>query len=344
MPKDIDWNNLDFSYKKTDYRYVAKYKDGKWNEGEITEDNKFTLCESAAVFHYGQACFEGLKAFRTQSDDIVLFRPDRNAKRMNKSAKRIMMPEIPEQMFLDACEKVVKANSDWVPPFGSGASLYLRPFIIATGNQLAVKPSDEYIFCVFCTPVGSYFPNGMKPANFIVTEYDRAAPNGTGTVKVGGNYAASMIAHEEATRQGFADCLYLDAKEHKYIDEAGAANFFAITNNNKFITPKSESILPSITKDSLIYLAKNRLGLEVEERNIPISEIDDFSEAGACGTAAVVSPIGGISYHGELKTFYGDGKEVGPVTKKLYNLLTGIQRGEIEAPEGWIIKIPTSSP
>ncbi|KMT21143.1 branched-chain amino acid aminotransferase [Clostridium cylindrosporum] len=335
---NIDWNNLGFSYIKTDYRYVSIWKDGKWDDGKLTEDNTLTISEASTALHYGQQCFEGLKAYRTKDGKIQLFRPDENAKRMKKSCDRLLMPEVPVEKFIDACMQVVKANSHFVPPYESGATLYLRPFVIGVGDNIGVKAAPEYIFSVFCVPVGPYFKNGLAPVNFITSDYDRAAPYGTGAAKVGGNYAASLLSHEKAAEKGFSDCIYLDPATHTKIEEVGSANFFGITKDNKFITPKSPSILPSITKYSLMHIAKEYLGLEVEEADVPIDNMDIFSETGACGTAAVITPIGGIQHQGNLHVFYSE-TEVGPVTKKLYETLCGIQFGDVEAPEGWIYEV-----
>ncbi|NFH49071.1 branched-chain amino acid aminotransferase, partial [Clostridium sporogenes] len=297
---NIDWKSLGFDYIKTDFRYISKWKDGKWDEGQLVEDNMISINESSTALHYGQQCFEGLKAYRTKDNKIQLFRPDRNAERMQDSCKRILMPEVPTEKFIDACIKVVKANEHYVPPYGSGATLYLRPFVIGVGDNIGVKPAQEYIFSVFCIPVGPYFKGGMVPVNFTIADYDRAAPYGTGAVKVGGNYAGSLYPHELAVKKGFADCIYLDPATHTKIEEVGAANFFGITKDNKFITPKSPSILPSITKYSLLHIAKEYLKMEVEERDVLIDNLDEFKEAGACGTAAVITPIGGIEYKGKL--------------------------------------------
>lgn len=338
--KDIDWGNLGFNYIKTDLRYVARFKDGKWDDGELVEDNMIAVHEGSTCLHYGQQCFEGLKAYTTKEGKIVLFRPDQNATRLNRSARRLMMAEVPEDMFVEAVRKVVEANKEWVPPYGSGASLYIRPYLIGVGENIGVKPAEEYVFSVFVMPVGPYFKGGMSPVNFMICEdYDRAAPAGTGSYKVGGNYAASLEPNSKAKAEGFADMIYLDAQTHTCIDEVGAANFFGITADNKFVTPASPSILPSITKFSLIHIAEKMLGMEVEQRAVEVAKLDQFVEAGACGTAAVISPIGGISYKGEMTTFNGDGTEVGPVIKKLYNTLTGIQVGDVEAPEGWIYDV-----
>ncbi|MCT4509565.1 MAG: branched-chain amino acid aminotransferase [Tepidibacter sp.] len=335
---NIDWNNLAFSYIKTEFRYVSRWKDGKWDDGSLIEDNKLSISEASTALHYGQQCFEGLKAYRTKEEKIQLFRPDQNAKRMNDSCKRVLMPEIPEEKFIDACIQVVKANEAYIPPHGTGATLYLRPFMIGVGDNLGVKPAPEFIFCVFCVPVGPYFKGGMTPVNFTIADYDRASPWGTGASKVGGNYAGSLLAHEEAVKKGFADCIYLDPATHTKIEEVGAANFFGITKNDKFITPKSPSILPSITKYSLMHIAKEYLEMEVEEIDVPVENLDEFKEAGACGTAAVITPIGGIDYKDNLHVFYSE-TEVGPVTKKLYNTLYGIQFGDVKAPEGWIVEV-----
>ena len=334
----LDWKNLGFSYIKTDYRFIARWKDGKWDNGELTTDNTLHVHEGSTALHYGQQCFEGLKAYRCKDGSINLFRPDQNAKRMQNTCDRLLMPQVPTELFIRACKEVVKANEKWLAPYGSGATLYLRPFVIGVGENIGVRPAPEYIFSVFCCPVGAYFKGGMKPSNFLVTDYDRAAPHGTGGVKVGGNYAASLLPHELAAKRQFADAIYLDPKTHTKIEEVGAANFFGITRDNKFITPRSDSILPSITKYSLLHLAKERLGMETIEGDVYINELDKFAEAGACGTAAVISPIGGIQYGDDFHVFYSE-TEVGPITKRLYDELTGIQFGDVEAPEGWIVKV-----
>ena len=334
----LDWKNLGFSYIKTDYRFIARWKDGKWDNGELTTDSTLHIHEGSTALHYGQQCFEGLKAYRCKDGSINLFRPDQNAKRMQNTCDRLLMPQVPTELFIRACKEVVKANEKWVAPYGTGATLYLRPFVIGVGENIGVRPAPEYLFCVFCCPVGAYFKGGMKPSNFLVTDYDRAAPHGTGGVKVGGNYAASLLPHELAAKRQFVDAIYLDPKTHTKIEEVGAANFFGITRDNKFITPRSDSILPSITKYSLLHLAKERLGMETIEGDVYINELDKFAEAGACGTAAVISPIGGIQYGDDFHVFYSE-TEVGPITKRLYDELTGIQFGDVEAPEGWIVKV-----
>ena len=338
MSDFLDWKNLGFSYIKTDYRFIAHWKDGEWDNGELTTDSTLHIHEGSTALHYGQQCFEGLKAYRCKDGSINLFRPDQNAKRMQNTCARLLMPQVPTELFIRACKEVVKANKKWLAPYGSGATLYLRPFVIGVGENIGVRPAPEYLFCVFCCPVGAYFKGGMKPSNFLVTDYDRAAPHGTGGVKVGGNYAASLLPHELAAERKFADAIYLDPKTHTKIEEVGAANFFGITRDNKFITPLSPSILPSITKYSLLYLAKERLGMETIEGDVYINELDQFAEAGACGTAAVISPIGGIQYGDDFHVFYSE-TDVGPITKRLYEELTGIQFGDVEAPEGWIVKV-----
>lgn len=335
---NIDWDNLGFSYIKTDFRYVSHWKDGQWDEGQLVADHKISISEASACLHYGQQCFEGLKAYRTKHGDIQIFRPDENAKRMRNSARRLLMPEVPEEKFVDAVRQVVRANAAYVPPYGTGATLYIRPLLIGVGDSIGVGPAPEYLFCVFCVPVGAYFKGGMKPVNFIVSDFDRAAPYGTGGTKVGGNYAASIYPHRLAKESGFSDCIYLDPTTHTKIEEVGAANFFGITRDDEFVTPESPSILRSITKYSLLYLAKEHLRLKTLERDVFVDNLGEFKEAGACGTAAVITPIGGIQYKGRLHVFHSE-TEVGPITQKLYNLLCGIQFGDLEAPEGWIVKV-----
>lgn len=335
---NIDWKNLGFSYIKTDYRFISYWKDGKWDDGEMTTDNKVHISEGSPVLHYGQSCFEGMKAYRTKDGSINLFRPEENAKRMINSCQRLLMPEFPVEKFVEAAKAVVKANEKWVPPYNTGSTLYLRPYLMGVGDNIGVSPATEYIFSIFAMPVGPYFKGGLTPTNFIVSDYDRAAPHGTGAAKVGGNYASSLLPGKEAHDRNFSDCIYLDPATHTKIEEVGSANFFGITKDNRFVTPKSPSILPSITKYSLLYLAEHHLGMQVEEGDVYIDKLDEFSEAGACGTAAVISPVGGIQHGDNFHVFYSEMK-VGPVTRKLYEELTGIQFGDIEAPEGWIVKV-----
>lgn len=335
---DIDWENLGFNYIKTDYRYISYWKDGEWDNGALSEDNKVHISEGSTALHYGQTVFEGMKAYRTKDGSINLFRADQNAERMQRSCRRLMMPSIPTDVFIEAVKKVVKANEHYIPPYGTGGSLYLRPYMIGVGDNIGVKPAQEYLFSIFCMPVGAYFKGGLTPTNFVVSDYDRAAGNGTGAAKVGGNYGGSLLPGAEAHKRNFSDAIYLDPTTHTKIEEVGSANFFGITKDDKFITPVSPSILPSITKYSLLYLAKERLGLDVVERDVFIDQLDEFKEAGACGTAAVISPIGGIQNKDDFHVFYSE-TETGPITKKLYEELTGIQYGDVEAPEGWIVKV-----
>jgi branched-chain amino acid aminotransferase len=335
---NIEWDKLGFNYIKTDYRYISVWKDGKWDDGKLTDDNMLHISEASTALHYGQQCFEGLKAYRRSDGKIQLFRPDENSKRMNRSASRLLMPEVPTEKFIEACKKVVKANEEFVPPYGTGGTLYLRPFLIGVGDNIGVKAAPEYIFSVFCVPVGPYFKGGVTPVNFLVTDYDRAAPQGTGAAKAGGNYAASLYPLEQAKKAGFADCIYLDPATHSKIEEVGSANFFGITKDDEFITPNSPSILRSITRISLMDIARDYLKLEVKERDVYIDKLSEFKEAGACGTAAVITPIGGIKFGDNFHVFYSE-TEVGPVTKKLYDTLCGIQFGDVEAPEGWIVEV-----
>ncbi|MCT3216013.1 branched-chain amino acid aminotransferase [Lactiplantibacillus plantarum] len=334
----LDWNNLGFEYRNLPYRYRAYWKDGAWYKKELTGDATLHISEGSTALHYGQQDFEGLKAYRTKDGSVQLFRPDRNAARMQTSCERLLMPQVPTDMFVDAVKQVVKANQDYVPPYGTGATLYLRPLMIGVGGNIGVHPAQEYIFTVFAMPVGSYFKGGMTPTNFTTSEYDRAAHKGTGAYKVGGNYAASLFPGQEAHANGFSDCVYLDPVEHRKIEEVGSANFFGITKDGTFVTPKSPSILPSVTKYSLLYLAEHKFGMKTEQGDVYIDDLDRFAEAGACGTAAVISPIGGLEHQGKLHVFYSE-TEVGPVTKKLYDKLTGIQFGDREAPEGWVQKV-----
>jgi branched-chain amino acid aminotransferase len=303
------------------------------------KENTVTISLGSTVLHYGQSCFEGLKAQRAKDGRILLFRPDQNAKRMQDSARGVLMPEVPDQKFLDACMQVVRANMAWVPPYGTGAAFYLRPVLFGHGDNLGAKPSSEYLFAVFGCPVGPYFKGKLTPITVIVSDYDRVAPVGTGSLKVGGNYAASLMARYIAKKAGYADCLYLDPKTRTYIDEIGGTNFFGITRDNIFVTPKSPTILPSITQRSTTEIAQKYLGMRIEERLVPIAEIDKFIEAGACGTASVIAPIGSIFYQDRLHTFYRDGREAGPITTQLYDTLTAIQRGDHEAPEGWLVEV-----
>ena len=337
--KDLDWGNIGFNYRITDYRYISNYKDGKWDDGELSTDSNVTINESAGILQYCQEVFEGLKAYRTKEGHIVTFRPDLNAKRMYDSAKRLEMPPFSEDRFLEAVDKVVLANEAWVPPFGSGATLYIRPYMFASSPVIGVKPAAEYQFRMFTTPVGPYFKGGAKPITITVSDFDRAAPRGTGHIKAGLNYAMSIHPLMEAHRNGFDENMYLDAATRTYVEETGGANFIFITKDKKVVTPKSNSILPSITRRSLLYVAEHYLGLKTEERPDAFDVVKDFAEVGLCGTAAVISPVGRIC-RGETVINIPSGMEgMGEITKKLYDTLTGIQMGELEAPEGWIRKI-----
>lgn len=333
---NIDWANVGFGYHKTDKRYVSNYKDGKWDEGVLTEDSNIVLNESAGVLQYAQTCFEGMKAYTTVDGKVVVFRPDMNAKRMSDTAKRLEIPVFPEDRFVEAVEQVVKANLKFVPPYGTGATLYLRPFMFGSAPVMGVKPSAEYQFRIFASPVGPYFKGGAKPITLTVSDFDRAAPHGTGHVKAGLNYAMSLHAIVTAHANGYDENLYPDALTRTKVEETGGANFFFVTKDNKVVTPKSDSILPSITRRSLMYVAKEYLGLETEEREVYLSELKDFAECGLCGTAAVISPVGKIVDHGKEICFPSGMEKMGPISQKLYETLTGIQYGRIEAPEGWI--------
>ncbi|MCM1044716.1 MAG: branched-chain amino acid aminotransferase [Candidatus Gastranaerophilales bacterium] len=334
--KNIDWGNLGFAYQETDYSYVSNYKDGKWDEGVLTKDHSITLNECAGVLQYAQTVFEGLKAYTTADGHIVTFRPDLNEDRLNASAARLEIPTLPKGRLIEAVKQTVAANAAYVPPYGSGATLYVRPYIFGSNPVIGVKPADEYQFRILCTPVGPYFKGGAKPITIRVSDFDRAAPHGTGNIKAGLNYAMSLHAIVTAHKEGYDENLYLDPGTRTKVEETGGANFLFVTKDNKIVTPKSDSILPSITRRSLVYVAKEYLGLEVEEREVYLDEVKDFAECGLCGTAAVISPVGKIVDHGKEICFPSGMSEMGPTTKKLYETLTGIQMGTIEAPEGWI--------
>jgi len=338
---NLDYKNLGFGYVKTNSNYISFYRNGAWDEGTLRTEDTITISATSTCLHYGQEAFEGMKAYRRRDGDIQLFRPDENAKRLQRSCRRLLMPEISIEKFLAAVKMVVKANREFVPPYESRASLYIRPYVLGIGDNMGVRPAREYLFGIICSPVGAYFKGGLAPVNFMVTDMDRAAPHGTGDIKVGGNYGASLYPHEVAKDLGFADCIYLDPTTHTKIDEAGSANFFAITHDNKFVTPYSSSILPSITRMSLMQIAQDYLGMKAVAEDIFIDRLDLYAEAGACGTAAAISPIGGIEYKGKMHVFHSL-TEVGPTTRKLYDLLLAIQYGDLEAPEGWIYWIKKS--
>lgn len=337
--KNLDWANIGFTYMPTDMRYVANYKDGKWDEGGLTADANVVISECAGILHYCQECFEGLKAYTTEDGSIVTFRPDLNAERMMNSCAGLEMPPFPKERFLEALDMVVKANTAWVPPYGSGATLYIRPYIFATGPVIGVKPSAEYQFRLFCTPVGPYFKGGAKPLTVCVSDYDRAAPHGTGNIKAGLNYAMSLRPYMIAHNNGYDENMFLDSATRTYVEESGGSNYLFVTKDNEIVTPKSDAILPSITRRSLVYAAEHYLGLKVTERPVKLTELADFAECGLCGTAAVMSPVGKVVDHGKEICFPSGMEEMGPTIKKLYDTLTGIQMGDVEAPEGWIRKI-----
>ena len=335
MGKDIDWSNLGFGYIETDKRFVANYKNGAWDEGKLVDDPMITMSECACVLQYAQTCFEGLKAYRTE-DGHVTFRPDLNAARMKDTCERLVMPVYPEDKWVDAIVQTVKGNLDYVPPYGSGATLYIRPYMFGINPVIGVKPAEDYQFRVFCTPVGPYFKGGAKPITIRVSDFDRAAPHGTGHIKAGLNYAMSLHPIMEAHEQGYAENMYLDPATRTKVEETGGANFIFITKDGTLVTPKSGSILPSITRRSIMVVAEKYLGMKVEHREVFFDEVKDFAECGLCGTAAVISPVGKIVDHGKEICFASGMEEMGPYTKKLYDTLTGIQMGRIEAPEGWI--------
>ena len=334
--KNIDWANLGFGYVQTDKRFVSNFKNGAWDEGVLTEDANIVINECAGVLQYAQTVFEGMKAYTTEKGNIVIFRPDLNASRMADSARRLEMPVYPEDKFVEAVVKTVEANEAYVPPYGSGATLYIRPYMFGSNPVIGVKPADEYQFRVFATPVGPYFKGGVKPLTIKVSDFDRAAPHGTGHIKAGLNYAMSLHAIVTAHEEGYDENMYLDAATRTKVEETGGANFLFVTKDNKIVTPKSDSILPSITRRSLMVVAKEYLGLEVEEREVYLEELSDFAECGLCGTAAVISPVGKIVDHGKEICLPSGMSSMGPVTQKLYDTLTGIQMGRLEAPEGWI--------
>ncbi len=337
--KNIDWTDLGFGYIQTDYRFVSNYKNGCWDQGGLTKDANVVINECACVLQYAQTIFEGMKAYTTVDGRTVTFRPDLNGERMEQSARRLEMPIYPKDKFVEAVCAAIKANEAYVPPYGSGATLYVRPYMFGSNAVIGVKPADEYQFRVFTTPVGPYFKGGVKPLTIRVSDFDRAAPNGTGHIKAGLNYAMSLHAIVDAHKEGYDENMYLDAATRTKVEETGGANFLFVTKDGKVVTPKSKSILPSITRRSLVQVAREYLGLEAEEREVYLEELGDFAECGLCGTAAVISPVGKVVDHGKEICFSSGMTEMGPVTKKLYDTLTGIQMGTIKAPEGWIVEI-----
>ena len=338
--KPTDKDQLGFGKIFTDHMFVMEYDEGQgWHDPRIEPYHPFAMDPACVVLHYAQEIFEGMKAYTTEDGHIVTFRPDLNAERMEASAKRLEMPVFPKERFIEAVIKTVEANEAYVPPFGSGATLYIRPYMFGSNPVIGVKPASEYQFRVFTTPVGPYFKGGAKPLTIKVSDFDRAAPNGTGHIKAGLNYAMSLYAIVSAHTEGYDENMYLDAATRTKVEETGGANFIFVTKDNKVVTPKSSSILPSITRRSLMSVAKDYLGLEAEEREVYADELKDFAECGLCGTAAVISPVGKIVDHGKEICLPSGMSEMGPVTRKLYETLTGIQMGTIPAPEGWIYKI-----
>ncbi len=336
---NVDWSKLGFSYQPISQRYVANYKDGKWGKGGLTDNPNVTLNECAGILQYCQEVFEGLKAYKTKDGRTVTFRPDMNAKRMIDSAKRLEMPPVSEEMFMEAVDQVVAANRDWIPPFETGGALYLRPYLFASGPVIGVKPSDEYQFRLFGTPVGSYFKNGVKPITICVSDFDRAAPRGTGHIKAGLNYAMSLHAYITAHTNGFDENMFLDPATRTYVEETGGANFLFVKKDGTLVTPKSDSILPSITRRSLITIATDMLGMKVEHRPVKLTEVGDFAEAGLCGTAAVIFPVGKVVDHDKVYNIASGMEKMGPVLQKLYDTLRGIQLGTIEGPAGWVHEV-----
>jgi branched-chain amino acid aminotransferase len=338
MAKNIDWKNLGFQYLQTDYFVKCEYKNGKWGDIQICTDPHISLHIAATCFHYGQACFEGLKAFGRKDGSIAMFRPDENAKRMKNTAERLVMQPPPLELFLSAAKKLVLLNKSYVPPYGTGASLYVRPVLIGTSPHIGVHPSEDYSLIMLATPMGPYYKNGFYPVQACIQEqFDRAAPKGVGHVKAGGNYAAGMMGDLDGKEKGYSVCLYLDSATRLYIDEFGTSNFLAVTKNGAYVTPDSPSVLPSVTNMSLQEIARD-FGLTVEKRKVPVTELADFAEVGACGTAVVITPVSSIRY-GETVYSFGKENEAGPVLTRLYNEIKGIQEGEIEDRHGWMYRV-----
>lgn len=336
--KDINWSELGFSYMTTDCFVRVQYDGEKWGEPELLTDPMVTIHVAATALHYGQEAFEGLKVFEQKDGTVAAFRPQENARRLNASARRIIMEEVPEDLFMETLELLVQKNLDYVPPYGTGASMYVRPLLIGSGPRVGVQPAETYDLYMLAMPVGPYYKNGFVPIQgWVQTDFDRAAPHGVGNVKAGGNYAAGMMGDKEGKKKGYPISLYLDSKEHKYIDEFGTSNFIGITKDNKYVTPESASILPSITNKSLLQLAQD-LGMTAERRPIEVTELADFVEVGSCGTAAVVTPIGSIVY-GDTKYTFGDENVAGPVLTQIYEQLQGLQYGDVEDTHDWMVTL-----
>ncbi len=339
--QDLDWSELGFQYRKTEYRFRAIHKDGAWSEGELINSEMIEVHEGAPALHYAQQCFEGLKAQTAPDGRVLLFRPDMNSDRMNQAASRLLIPEVPRELFLRGVEEAVRANYSWIPPHGSGAALYIRPMLVGMGENLGLRPAREFEFRVFVSPVGPYYKSvGLSVISLAVSDLDRAAPHGTGNYKIGANYAGGLLATRNAQALGANEALFLDARDHRYIDEAGSANIIVAMKGNRLVTPKSDAVLPSVTRRSLMTLAEQELQMTVEHRPIDLrAELGDFEEVCACGTAAVLSPVGRILLDGQWHAFYGNGEQVGPVMQKLYDLLVGIQRGELPDRNGWTCEV-----
>ena len=339
--KELNWAELGFQYIKTDCRFTAIYQNGEWNDGGLIAEEEMSIHEGAPSLHYAQQCFEGMKAQTAEDGRIFLFRPQLNCERMKRTAPRLLMPQVPDDLFLRAIEDTVRANYAWIPPYGSGASLYIRPMLIGVGENLGLNPAQKYEFRVFVSPVGPYYKDaGLAVISLAVSEIDRAAPNGTGSFKAGANYAGGLLATRKAQELGANEALYLDSAEHRYIDEAGSANIIIVMKDGKLVTPASSAILPSITRRSLMELAAKNLNLPTEERPIDLrAEFGYFEEAGACGTAAVLSPVGKIWFDDKWRNIYQDGQTVGPIMQELYDLLIGIQKGEIVDQFNWLYEI-----
>jgi len=337
----LDWSNLEFSYVETDYRYTARWQNGSWSEGELIESALMQVHEGSTVLHYAQSCFEGLKAQTAPSGEVLLFRPDLNCQRMARTTNRLLMPEVPESLFMNGILQTVRANAAWVPPYGSGASLYIRPFLVGVGENLGLRPAPEFEFRVFVSPVGPYYKGGgLNLIDLAVIDLDRAAPKGLGAYKAGANYAGGLLATRMAKELGAQEALYLDPAGHRFLEEAGSANIVLKMKDGRMVTPKSESILPSVTRRSVMTLAEDVLGLPVEERPVPfLEEVDDIEEFAACGTAAVISPVGKVRMNDHWYRFYGEGESIGPVTQQLYDRLTAIQKGEEADPYGWTVVV-----
>ena len=339
--KELNWAELGFQYHKTDFRFSAVHRDGQWQEGALVSDDMISVHEGAPTLHYAQQCFEGMKAQTAEDGRILLFRPDLNFERMREAADRLLMPVVPQELFMRGVEEAVRANYAWIPPYGSGASLYIRPMLIGVGENLGLKPAQQFEFRVFVSPVGPYYKEaGMAVISLAVSDMDRAAPRGTGSYKVGANYAGGLLATRRAQELGANEALYLDAREGRYIDEAGSANIIVATKDGKLLTPDSQAILPSITRRSLMDIAAQRLNLTTEQRPIDLrAEFDSFQEVAACGTAAVLSPVGKIWFDEEWHTIGGGAEEVGPIMQQLYDQRTGIQKGELDDSFGWLHEV-----